>query len=197
MPGNFSCISSSSVFWHAVYTRHQHEKQVAAGLSANGFNVFLPTYNVVRCWSDRTRQLSLPLFPCYIFVQSTFDGYLRILTTPGVHSIVMFNSQPAVIPETEIAGIRRVVNSRYKVEPHPFLEYGDWVRIKSGPLADLEGIFVRSKSSHRLILTAELLGKSISVEIDAFNVLPLHRRSVASNAPPPFHSLAGSTKETV
>lgn len=87
--------------------------------------------------------------------------------------------RPAPIPEVEIQAIRRAVESPLGVEPHPFLRRGDWVRIKSGPLAGIEGILIRRKSSYRLILSAELLQKSIAVEVDAFSVEPLSRRAEA------------------
>ena len=163
--------------WNAVYTRHQHEKSVAASLAGNGFEVFLPTYSTIRQWTDRKRQLSLPLFPCYVFVRGNFERRFQIITTPGVHSVVMFAGRPAVIPEIEVDAIRKAVDSKLGVEPHPFLQCGDWVRVTSGPLIDVEGILVRKKSSYRLILSAQLLGKSIAVEIDAFSVRPFPRRT--------------------
>jgi transcription antitermination factor NusG len=171
--------SEGGVEWNAVYARHQHEKPVAESLAGNGFEVFLPTYNVIRKWTDRKKQLSLPLFPCYVFVRSDFERRLRILRTPGVHFLVMFAGRPAAIPDLEIEAIRKAVESRLRVEPHPFLKCGDWVRVTSGPLADVEGILVRKKGSYRLILSANLLGKSIAVEIDAFSVKPLPHRSTA------------------
>ena len=163
--------------WNAVYTRHQHEKTVAESLAGNGFEVLLPTYDTIRQWRDRKKRLSLPLFPCYVFVRSNFERQLQVLTTPGVHFVVMFSGRPAVIPDFEMAAIQKAVESSLRVEPHPFLRCGDWVRVKSGPLADVEGILVRKKGSYRLILSTELLGKSIAVEIDAFSVQPIPNRS--------------------
>jgi transcription antitermination factor NusG len=171
--------------WNAVYTRHQHERSVAESLAGNGFEVFLPTYNIIRQWTDRKKQLSLPLFPCYVFVHSNFEQRLRVPSTPGIHFLVMFAGRPAAIPDSELDAIRKAAESRLRVEPHPFLRCGDWVRVTSGPLADVEGLLVRKKGSYRLILSAELLGRSIAVEIDAFNVKPLPRRSTT-----PLSSLA-------
>ena len=168
--------------WNAVYTRYQHEKMVANGLAAAGLEVFLPTYKTIRQWTDRKRQISLPLFPCYAFLRADFERRLRILRAPGVHCLVMFAGQPAVIPEAEIDAIRKAVESGLRVEPHPFLRTGDWVRVKTGPLADTEGILVRKKGSCRLVLSCVLLGKSVSVEVDAFGVSPISRPSAPQNA---------------
>jgi len=152
--------------WYALYTRHQHEKAVAQSLEGKGFDVFLPLYNAVHRWKDRTKQLSLPLFPCYVFLRTGAGEWLPVLTTPGVHMVVSCSGLPTPIPEAEIDSIRRVVENSTLVEPHPFLRTGDWVRVRSGPLADVEGILVRKKSKFRLVLSVEMLGKSASVEVD-------------------------------
>jgi len=156
-----------SAAWYAIYTRHQHEKAVAQILSNKGLEIFLPLYRVAHRWQDRTKQLSLPLFPCYLFLRGGLDRRLQILTTPGVHTIVGWAGRPAVIPEVEIDAVRRAVESFLRVEPHPFLKCGDWVRVKSGPLQGLEGILVRKKNLFRLVLSVELLGRSVAVEVDA------------------------------
>ena len=70
--------------WWALYTRHQHEKAVAEMLSAKGFEVFLPLYDSQRRWKDRKMTISLPLFPCYLFVRGGLDRRLQVVTTPGV-----------------------------------------------------------------------------------------------------------------
>jgi transcription antitermination factor NusG len=155
-----------SLAWYALYTRHQHERAVALTLAAKGFEVFLPLYNVTHRWKDRTKQLSLPLFPCYVFLRTEGREWLSVLTTPGVHTVVAYSGRPAVIPEAEIDAIRQAVLARAHLEPHPFLTCGDWVRIKSGPLKDIKGILVRKKSQFRLVLSVEMLGKSVSLEVD-------------------------------
>ena len=175
------CTSESE--WYAVYARHQHERAVFERLSGAGFDAFLPTYQVVRQWKDRIKKLSLPLFPGYVFLCGGLDRRLDVLSTPGVHSLVSFAGRPAPIPKIQVEAIRRVIENHLPVEPHPFLCGGDWVRVTSGPLAEIEGIFVRRKSSFRLILSAELLGKSIAVEVDAFTVEPLPHRAAVNPLP--------------
>jgi transcription antitermination factor NusG len=156
--------------WYALYTRHQHEKTVALALANKGFEVFLPLYNVAHRWNDRTKRLSLPLFPCYVFLRAWGREWLPILTTPGVHMVVGYSGRPAIIPEGEIDAVRRAVENSTQVEPHPFLKCGDWVRVKSGPLEGAEGILVRRKSQFRLVLSVEMLGKSVSLEVDVSTV---------------------------
>lgn len=158
--------SSAASGWYALYTRHQHENTVAQILTNKGYEVFLPLYTVAHRWQDRTKQLRLPLFPCYVFLRGAFGGWLPVLTTPGIHTIVGWAGRPAVIPEVEIEAVRQVVNSSLRFEPHPFLKCGDRVRIKSGPLRGLEGILARKKNLFRLVISVEMLGKSAAVEVD-------------------------------
>src|SRR5579863_3056705 len=92
--------------WWAVYTRHQHERSVAQVLSMKGFDVYLPLYDSVRRWKDRSKTLTLPLFPCYVFLRGDLQNRLHVLTTPGVHSILCRGDQVATIPNLEIDAIR-------------------------------------------------------------------------------------------
>ncbi|HXJ94770.1 MAG TPA: UpxY family transcription antiterminator [Terriglobia bacterium] len=163
---NDETAAGVSTPWYAVYTRHQHEKTVAHGLAGKEFEIFLPLYLAARRWNDRIARISLPLFPGYVFLRGDLERRLDILTTPGVHSLVSSGGQPASIADTEVEAVRRAVEARLPVEPCAFLNCGDRVRVTSGPLADLEGIVVRKKNSCRLVLSVELLEKSIAVEVD-------------------------------
>jgi transcription antitermination factor NusG len=167
--------------WYAIYTRHQHEKMVAQILTSKGFNTFLPLYATTHKWKDRTKTLSLPLFPCYVFLKGEIERRLQIVTTPGIFGLVSSGGQPAAIPNVEIEAIQRVIESGARVEAHPFLKCGNWVRVKCGPLAGIEGILVRKKNVSRLVLTVEILGTAAAIEVAAFQV-------EAVNAPHPRNS---------
>jgi len=156
--------------WYAVCTRHQHEKAAARILEYKEFEVFLPLYKARRRWKDRVKELSVPLFPGYLFIRESLERWLPIITTPGVCNIVSCGGRPVAIPRSEIEGVRRIVESTLRVEPHPFLRSGDWVRVKYGPIAGVEGILLRKKNIARLVLSVEMLGKSAAVEVEATNV---------------------------
>jgi transcription antitermination factor NusG len=162
--------------WWALYTRHQHEKVVAEMLSAKGFEVFLPLYDSIRRWKDRQKLLSLPLFPCYVFVRGGFGRRLQVITTPGVHTVLNHGEHVAVIPENEIESIRRTVAGRFHMEPHPFIRCGDRARVIRGSLQGVEGILVRKKNQFRLVLSVDMLAKSVAVEIDAADIEPVVER---------------------
>jgi transcription antitermination factor NusG len=158
--------------WWALYTRHQHEKVVSEMLTAKGFEVFLPLYESTRRWKDRTKLLSLPLFPCYVFVRGGLDRKLQVVTTPGIHMILYRGDRVAFIPEPEIDAIRRAVSGELRVEPHPFLKCGMRVRVTRGALEGVEGILARKKNLCRLILSVDMLTQSVAVEIHASDVEP-------------------------
>ena len=162
--------------WYAVYTRHQHEKTVARILTIKGFETLLPLYQARHRWKDRTKLLSLPLFPCYVFIRGDLERRLDIVTTPGLYAFVLRAGQPAAIPTLEMDAIRRGVESGAHVEPHPFLKSGEWVRVKTGALEGIQGILVRKKSMYRLVLSVEMLGKAAAVEVDVTQVERLNGR---------------------
>jgi transcription antitermination factor NusG len=169
--------------WCAVYTRHQHEKTVAEMLQVKGFEVFLPLYESVRRWKDRKKLLSLPLFPGYVFVRGAIEQRLPVLSTPGVHMIISHGERIATIPENEIDAIKRSIDGKLRVEPHPFLRCGERVRVIRGSLEGVEGVLTRKKNLYRLVLSVEMLAQSVAVEIDALDVVPAGQRNVVAIYP--------------
>jgi transcription antitermination factor NusG len=172
--------SSAVQPWWALYTRHQHEKTVADMLSAKGFDVFLPLYESLRRWKDRRKVLSLPLFPGYVFVRGSYERRIDVVSTPGVFTILSRGDRFATIPEQEIDGVRKTVEGRLRVEPHPFLKCGERVRVIRGTLQGVEGILTRKKNMFRLVLSVEMLAQSVVVEIDASDVEPVTPRPMVS-----------------
>jgi transcription antitermination factor NusG len=162
--------ASGAPNWYALFTRHQHEKSVAFALSNKSYEVYLPLYRSVRRWQDRAKALWLPLFPCYVFIREGMDRQLQILTTPGLIHIVKWGGCPAIVPKSQLNAIRQIVECCPNVETHPYLQAGDRVRVKSGPLTGLEGTLTRKKGVARLVVSMEMLGRSAAVEIDVLNV---------------------------
>jgi len=159
--------------WHVLYTRHQHEKVVAQALSNKGFEVFLPLYSTTHRWKDRDKRVALPLFPSYVFLFGGLNRQCEINSTPGIHMLLMTAGHAAIVPESEISAVRRLVDTCQHLGPHPFLNAGDWVRVKSGPLAGAEGILVRRKNETRLVISIKMLGKSAATEVDSSIVEPI------------------------
>jgi transcription antitermination factor NusG len=183
--------------WWVLYTRHQHEKTVAEMLSAKGFEVFLPLYESIRRWKDRSKMLTLPLFPCYVFVRGGLNRRLQVVTTPGIHMILFHGEDVATVPEAEIQAIRKAVEGPFRVEPHPFLKCGERVRVTRGSLEGVEGILVRKKNLYRLVLSVNMMAQSVAVEIDATDVEPAPVQSFTDIVPTRRSAEAGRLGETL
>lgn len=136
-------------------------------LLAKGYESFLPLYKCRRQWSDRIKDLELPLFPGYLFCRFNLYHRLPILQTPGILCIVGIGKSPVPISEGEISAVRSVVEARLPAQPWPFLQTGQTVRLRCGPLAGLDGIVVQLKSSCRLVVSIKLLQRSVAAEIDS------------------------------
>jgi transcription antitermination factor NusG len=158
--------------WYAVHTVSRHEKVVARQMNGNGLDHFLPLYKSVRRWKDRRKELELPLFPGYVFARIAFHDRLRVQKLPGVLQIVSFNGKPAPVPENEIEALRNGLAGNAGLEPHPYLRRGRRVRVVRGPLANTEGILVRRKERFRLVLSVDLIMRSVMLEVDESEVEP-------------------------
>jgi len=175
--------------WFAVQVRNRWEKTVAGLLQGKGFEYFLPTYLTRKRWSDRIRDVELPLFPGYVFCR--FDPYNRlpVLVTPGVVQVVGVARSPLPVAEEEIAAIQKIVRSGLVCQPWPFLHVGDRVRIEYGPLASLEGILLSFKGQHRVVISVSILQRAVSVEIEGAWVNPVGARQPVSAALPALRAV--------
>jgi transcription antitermination factor NusG len=156
--------------WYAVSTRSNHERRVAVQLAERGVENFLPQYESVRRWKDRKVHLKIPLFPGYVFVHLALRLRLRVLQVPGVACLVSFAGRPAAVPEEEFAKIRGFLKQGLRAEPHPYLKAGRRVRVRSGPLAGMEGIVLRRKNACRLVISLELIQRAIAVDVNSTDV---------------------------
>ena len=156
--------------WYAIYTCANHEKRVAAELSARAVEHFLPLYSSVRRWKERRVRLDLPLFPGYVFVHLALVERLRVLQIPSVVRLVGFRGLPAALPETEMENLRSGLSQRLRAEPHPLFTAGRRVRITGGPFAGLEGVMKRGKNGLRVVVSLDIIQRSVAVEVDAAEI---------------------------
>ena len=165
--------NSNSANWFAVQTRPKHEKSVSGFLEGKGYEQLLPLYQSWHRHSGRIQSVLLPLFKGYLFCR--FDPFRRlpILMTPGVSMILGRGREPEPIPNEEIARIQASCASGLQITPWPYLERRDLVRVECGPLQGLEGIFVNEKNTCRLVVSVEILRRSVAVEVDRDWVRPI------------------------
>jgi transcription antitermination factor NusG len=159
--------------WYAITVKHQHEQAVGCALIYKGFATLVPTYRARRRWSDRVRELDLPLFAGYVFCRFPLPERAKVLDTPGVSRLVGFGCNAAEISPEEIAAIQTVMASKLPVRPWPHLKPGDRVRVERGPLRGVEGTLLREKDGFQLVIGVELLQRSVSVELEPDMVAPV------------------------
>ena len=153
--------------WFAVRVRPQRERRIVEAFRHKGYEPFLPLYRSRRRWSDRLKEIELPLFPGYVFCRFQASLRLPILTTPGVVYVVGVGRAPAPIDDGEVAALQAVVRSGLYSQPWRFLRAGQRVQIVAGPLCGLEGIYLDSRGGNRLVVSVTLLQRSVGIEIDS------------------------------
>ena len=159
--------------WYAAHIRSRHEKRVAEQLEGKSVEFFLPLYLSERRWKDRLAKVQLPLFPGYLFVKIPLRERLRVLEVPGVARLVSSRGEPVPLDEAEIDILRQGLTEKLKAEPHPYLKVGTRVRVRTGALAGLEGILLRKKDIYRIVISVDLIMRSIAVEISIADVEPI------------------------
>jgi transcription antitermination factor NusG len=165
--------SSSSFSWFALQIRSRWEGTTAGLLRGKGLETLLPTYTTKRKWSDRFKQVESPLFPGYVFCRFDVHNRLPVLITPGVISVVGRGKTPVAVDDAEILSIQAAIGSGIHMEPWPYVEIGERVRIKDDVLDGMEGILTSFKGSHRVVISVTLLRRSVALEIDRSRITPL------------------------
>ena len=158
--------------WYAIWTRSRHEQVVLEQIGRQRMEAFLPTITRWSRWKDRKKKIDWPLFPGYCFARFDPKVRLTVLKCTGVVSIVSFDGELAPIPDHEIEGIKRLVESELRYDPCPMIREGAMVEVVSGPLRGVTGRLVRKGAHARLMLSVALIGQAVSVEVDAADVRP-------------------------
>ena len=159
--------------WYALRVRPRWEKVVAHALRGKAYDEFLPLYRKRSRWSDRVKDIDLPLFPGYVFCRADLSRQPPLIATPGVIGFVSFGNSPAIISDQEIEAIKAVVRSGSYIEPWSYIREGERVRIEGGALTGIEGILVRKKGDWRVVLSVEALCRSVAVEVDRDHAVPV------------------------
>lgn len=163
-------------FWYALHVRTRFEKVVARNLRGKGFEEFLPLYTRTNRWSDRIKEIELPLFPGYVFCRFNPHDRLPILTVPGVNAVVGIGKNLMPVDESELDAVRAVLKSEAYCEPWPYLEVGQRVQVEYGPLAGTQGIVTMVKNNtYRLVISVNMLQRSVAVEIDRDCLKPVSK----------------------
>jgi transcription antitermination factor NusG len=166
-----SCASGAQ--WYAVYTRSRQEKVVDRALADAGIQSYLPLRRVLSQWKDRRRWVRKPLFPGYLFVKTAEEELWAVRDVRAVVCIVGDGERPIAVPGGQVESVRRMLDDAVNAEPWPYVKEGTRVRVLEGPLIGMEGFVVERKNECRLIVSVDLLGRSVAAEIEASSLEPL------------------------
>jgi transcription antitermination factor NusG len=158
--------------WYALTVPYQHERQAEKALKSKGLETLVPVYRSQRRWSDRVKDVEIPLFAGYVLCQFDLTERIRVLDTPGVSKIVGFGGAMTALEDCEVTGIQRLMALKVPLAPWPYLKPGDRVRVEHGPMRGLEGTLLRTKDTMHLVIGVELLQRSIAVEVDRDSIVP-------------------------
>ena len=164
--------ASTTLQWYAIQTRSRHEKRVEQGLREKAVHAFLPLNNTQNQWSDRQKTVELPLFPGYVFVNIAPDAQSRVpvLQTYGVISFLGVRGIGTPIPESEISAVQMLLQEKIPFVPYPFLRVGQGVRIRGGSLDGIKGILTQIRGDQSLVVSVELIQRSIAMRLSGFQV---------------------------
>ena len=168
--------------WYALWVKSNREKVIAAALQHMGYEQFLPLYRTQRRWSDRLKDLDLPLFSGYVFCRLDPVHRLPVLIIPGAISFVGLGKTPIPVEDSEITALQTIVRAGVPVVPWPFLQVGQRVRIEQGPLREIEGVVTDLKNGLRLVVSVGLLQRSVAVEIDRDSITPVSPKAAQASA---------------
>lgn len=165
--------STNGLNWFALQVRSRWEGATASLLRGKGLETLLPTYITKRKWSDRFKVVDSPLFPGYVFCRFDVHDRLPVLITPGVISVVGSGKTPIAVEDAEILSIQAAIGSGTPMEPWPYVQIGERVRLNDDVLNGIEGILTSFKGSHRVVISVSLLRRSVALEIDRTRITPL------------------------
>ena len=168
--------------WFALWVKSNREKVIALALQHMGYEQFLPLYRTQHRWSDRLKDLELPLFSGYVFCRMDPLHRLPVLSIPGAISFIGLGNAPIPVEDSEITALQTIVRAGVPVVPWPFLQVGQRVRIERGSLREIEGVVTDLKNGLRLVVSVGLLQRSVSVEIDRDSITPVSPKAAQASA---------------
>lgn len=168
-------VTLSDSSWYAIQTLPRHEKKIAAELQQKSIESFLPLLSEKHQWTDRRVSINTPLFPGYVFVRITQDQATRVavLRTVGVRNFVGMRGMGDPIPDSQIDGVRAVVSKGVPFSASTFINVGQRVRVRGGSLEGVEGIVTSVNGDKSLVISVDLIQKSLAIRITGFAVEPV------------------------
>ena len=160
--------------WLIAWTAARAEKKVAARFAAAGLETWLPLYRCERRWSDRWKEVELPLFSGYCFTRAPAGDWRTLLHTPGVLTLVKEKGVPATLDDDYVQSLRRTIEAP-DLQPEPVealdpMAIGDEVVVQEGPLAGFRGVVRDVRSGRKLVVWISTIGRGVAFTIGSAQV---------------------------
>ena len=155
--------------WFVIWAESRAEKKVEQRMAALGLSPWLPLVKERHRWSDRWREVEVPLFPGYLFAKAAHAEWYRILRTPGVLTVVREGGKPALLSDSFVASLRDAIG-RKGVAPEAVMENitykpGDEVIVQEGPLRGVRGVVRERRSGRQLVIWVAEIGRGVAFTI--------------------------------
>jgi transcription antitermination factor NusG len=152
--------------WRVLHVIANHEKRVVQHLASRSIEHYLPLYALKSRWSDRTVALERPLFPGYVFTRFRVSERIAVLGTPGVLSLLGDGDLGTVSAE-EITRIREGLAAGHTLRPHPAIEKGTRVLVRSGVFEGSEGLVTELRGQCKVILNVKAINQCFSLCVES------------------------------
>jgi transcription antitermination factor NusG len=164
--------------WFVIWAESRAEKKVAKRMAELGFSSWLPVVKERHRWSDRWKEVELPLFPGYLFARATLTDWSRILRTPGVLTVITEQGKPALLADSFIDSLRDAV-TRAGASPEPVAEPvdyapGDEVIVQEGALSGVRGVVRERRGARQLVVWVSEIGRGVAFTIGSALVKAAH-----------------------
>ncbi len=158
--------------WIVVRTKPRCEKKLNEFCKNRGIVSYLPLRRSVRRYRNRKVEFMVPIFSGYVFCHVPIAQYSTVNECRHTAHILRPDSDMEDQLIEELRGIRifEAAMKEGEITVRPEIEVGRRVNIKSGPLSGLTGIVTRWKGKVRLAVNVEMVGQSVSIEVDAAEV---------------------------
>ena len=154
--------------WYLIVTKPQSEIKAQANLLRQGYETYLPLVQTSRRRNGKNVKRTEAFFPRYLFIylDKENDNWSPIRSTIGVAGLVRFGGMPAVVPENMIVNLKNNENEfgLQSIEKKE-LNQGNEVVIKGGPFEGYKAIYQGMKSTERVSVLLDIVGKNTQVTL--------------------------------
>lgn len=151
--------------WYALVVKSRCEFKAEEELHSINVETYLPTTISIRKWSDRKKEIKLPLIKGYIFICATETERLYSLEQNSVVKCLFDGGRAAVIPDWQIENLKRVLEYNPKVTVESGLVKGDLVKIIEGPFKDVVGVLNSDENERSIRVSIDLINRSVIVNL--------------------------------